>query len=52
VLSWFSMAWQIKSGQSTPYFEFSSAAANVVSVVGNNEDVLNFFDLKIRMVAD
>jgi len=32
------------------YLEFSSAA--VLSVVGNNEDVLNFFDLKFRTVVN
>jgi len=41
-----SMAWSV-GVQPTPHLEYSSAAANVVSL-GNNEDVLNFFDLKFR----
>jgi len=35
----------------TPNLDFSSAAANVVSCV-NNEDVLNLFYFKFRTVAD
>jgi len=35
--------------QPTPHREFSSAAADAV---GNNEDVLHFFDLKLWQVSE
>jgi len=42
------MAWQKKSVQPTPHLEFSRLLT--LSVVGNIEDVLNFFNLKFRTV--